>query len=76
MIKRKRPTPPLKRKPLELPSDLAQRFVRDMRKFHAERNPFKRDEIAAGTLHDLKRHYTGRLRVPDVKRMFDQMRDA
>ena len=35
------------RKPLELPIAVAKAFVRDMRAFHAEKSPIKRDEIAS-----------------------------
>ena len=35
MIKGK-PIPPLKREPLQLPFEVAQRFVRDMKAFHAD----------------------------------------
>ena len=37
----------IKRAPLELPPEVARRF------FHGERNPVKRDEIAARQLHAL-----------------------
>ena len=38
---------PMPRKPLELPIAVAKAFVRDMRAFHAEKSPIKRDEIAS-----------------------------
>jgi hypothetical protein len=44
-----------------------------MRAFRAEPNAIKRDEIAARQLHALKQHYTGKLHLLDVKRMFEQM---
>jgi hypothetical protein len=59
----------IKRKPIEIPADIGKRFVADMRRFHREPNPIKRDEIAGGTMRMLREHYSGRLRVPDVKRM-------
>jgi hypothetical protein len=40
-----------------------------------EENAIKRDEIAARQLHALKQHYTGKLRLSDVREMFEQMRD-
>jgi hypothetical protein len=40
-----------------------------------EENAIKRDEIAARQLHALKQHYTGNLRLSDVREMFEQMRD-
>jgi hypothetical protein len=33
------------RKPIELPPEVARRFVQDMRAFHTEKNQIKRDEI-------------------------------
>jgi hypothetical protein len=46
-----------------------------MRAFHCETNAIKRDEIAARRLHALKQHYTGKLRLSDVRKMFERMRD-
>jgi hypothetical protein len=46
-----------------------------MRAFLAEKNAIKRNEIAARQLHALKQHYTGKLRLFDVKEMFLQMKD-
>jgi hypothetical protein len=60
---------------IELPPAVARRFVEDMRAFHAEPNAIKRDEIAARQLHGLKQHYSGKLRLTDVKETFEQMRD-
>jgi hypothetical protein len=62
------------RKPIELPPAVARAFVKDMRVFLAEKNAIKRDEIAARQLHALKQHYTGKLRLFDVKEMFLQMK--
>jgi hypothetical protein len=65
------------RKPVELPPEVAKAFVADMRAFHAEKSPIKRDEIASRQLVVLN-EYLGRrhrpLRVIDVKEMFVQMR--
>jgi hypothetical protein len=63
------------RKPLELPPVVARNFVRDMRAFFAERNTITADAIAARQLHALREHYSGKLRLTDVKAMFVQMRD-
>ena len=63
------------RKPLELPPAIARNFVRDMRAFFAETNTIKKDGIAAGTLHMLKQHYPGKLRITDVREMFRQMKE-
>jgi hypothetical protein len=35
----------------------------------------KRDEIAARQLHALRQHCAGKLRLSDVKEMFEQMQD-
>jgi len=61
------------RKPTELPPAVARRFVGDMRAFHAEPNPIKRDEIAVRQLDALRQHHTGKVRLADVKEMFEQM---
>ena len=63
------------RKPLELPPEVARRFVRDMRAYFAAPNSLKRDEIAANQLHALRQHYNGKLRLIDVIAMFREMRD-
>jgi hypothetical protein len=64
--------------PLDLPLDVAMAFVKDMRAFLAEPNAIKRDELASRQLHAL-REYQGprekKLRVHDVKEMFEQMKD-
>ena len=68
----------IKRKPLELPPEVARRFFEDMRAFHRERSPIKRDEIAARRLHALSgylRQRNRKLRLSDVKELFEQMRD-
>ena len=46
-----------------------------MRAFFVEKNTIKADGIAARQLHALKQHYSGKLRLTDVKEMFLQMRD-
>jgi hypothetical protein len=63
------------RKPIELPPAIARAFVKDMRASFAEENAIKRDEIAARQLFALKQHYTGKLRLFDVKEIFLQMQD-
>ena len=68
----------IKRKPLELPPEVARRFFEDMRAFHREPNPIKRDEIAARQLHALREYQAPRekkLRLSDVKEMFQRMKD-
>ena len=63
------------RKPIDLPPAVARNFVRDMRAFFAEKNTIKRDAIAAQQLHSLREHYSGKLRLTDVRKMFVAMRD-
>jgi hypothetical protein len=66
------------RKPIEPPPDIARDFVRDMRAFHAEKSPLKRDEIAARQTHVL-RQYQGRqerpIKLHEVKELFLAMKD-
>ena len=50
----------------------------DMRAFHRERNPIERDEIAARQLDALRGYRRPRdpkLRLSDIKELFEQMRD-
>jgi hypothetical protein len=65
-------------KPIELPPEVAKAFVRDMRAFHEEKSPIKRDEIASQQIHVL-RQYQGKserpIKLHEVKEMFVQMRD-
>jgi hypothetical protein len=65
-------------KPLNLPLQIAKAFVRDMRAFHAEKSPIKRDEIASRQIHVL-RQYQGKTERPiklhQVKQMFEELRD-
>jgi hypothetical protein len=65
------------RKPIEMPPEVAQAFVRDMRAFFAAPAGPKRDEIAVRQLHALNTHrgQGKKLRLSDVKRMFLEMRD-
>ena len=64
------------RKPIELPPQIAKDFVRDMQAFFsAGLDLIKADGIAAGTLHSLRQHYSGKLRLTDVKAMFLEMKD-
>ena len=52
--------------------------LRDMRAFHAEKSPIKRDEIASRQIHVL-RQYQGKserpIKLHQVKEMFEEMRD-
>jgi hypothetical protein len=64
-------------RPLE-PPEVARRFFKDLRAFHAEKDAVKADAIAARQLHAL-RQYQGqrekKLRLADVKQIFLQMKD-
>jgi hypothetical protein len=62
-------------KPVELPPAVARAFVKDMRAFFAEPSAIKHDEIASRQLFALKQHSTGKLRIHDVKEMFEAMKD-
>ena len=64
-------------KPIELPPAVAKAFVRDMRKFFKAKTGFDRDEIAAATGWMLKEHLPRgtKLRLTDVKELFQQMRN-
>jgi hypothetical protein len=65
-------------KPIELPLRVARRFLDDMRAFDAEPDAIKQYEIAACQLHALKALQGPRdkkLRLSDVREMFEQMRD-
>jgi hypothetical protein len=64
MVIKRKTALPLRRKPV------------DMRRFHRETNTIKRDEIASHTLHMLWEHYSGKLRLFDVKEMFQRMWEA
>jgi hypothetical protein len=66
------------RKPLELPIEIAKAFVRDMRAFHAEKSPLKRDEIASRQIHVLRQFQAKNerpIKLHQVKEMFEEMRD-
>jgi hypothetical protein len=68
----------MSKKPLDLPMQVANAFVKNMRAFHAEPNAIKRDEIAARQLHALREYNPPRakkLRVTDVIEMFQEMKD-
>ena len=65
-------------KNIELPPQVAQAFLRDMRAFFKAKNQLKQDEIASRQLHVLwafQGPREKRLRLADVKQMFVQMRD-
>ena len=67
------------RKPLELPPSVGRSFMADLRAFYAEDNPIKRDEIAARQVRTLNEHRRPRdpkVRVADVKQLFELMRNS
>jgi hypothetical protein len=66
------------REPLDLPMQVVKQFVKDMHAYHSEPNAIKRDEIASRQLHALRQYNmpgAKRLRLSDVKEMFEQMKD-
>jgi hypothetical protein len=66
------------RKPLELPPKVGRSVIADLKAFHAEDNPIKQDEIAGRQLHALREYLRPRdrkLRLSDIKELFEQMRD-
>ena len=64
-------------KPFELPPEVAQAFVRDMKAYFRTKDLAKREEIAAKQGWLLKQHLPAgtKLRTPDVKALFHAMKD-
>ncbi|MCP1843884.1 MULTISPECIES: hypothetical protein [unclassified Bradyrhizobium] len=64
------------RRPLEIPPAVARQFAANMRAFHVEHDPLKRDEIAADTSHLLLEQMPkgAKLRLADVLELFRLMR--
>jgi hypothetical protein len=63
-------------KPVELPPAVARVFVRDMKAFFAcGHDTIKADGIAAMQLHALRQHYSGKLRLTDIKERFVQVQE-
>ena len=63
----------VKRKPLDLPPQVAREFAQDMKAYFAEPDAHKRDAIAARQRYALSEFQSSReikLRLSDVKRMF------
>lgn len=66
------------RKPIELPPEVARKFVEDMRAYLKEPSELKRDVIAARQMHILNEHARPGdkpVRIPDVREMFERMRN-
>jgi hypothetical protein len=65
-------------KDIEIPPEFAETFVSDMRAFHAEKNPLKREVIARRQIHVL-RQFQGKserpIKLHEVKQIFEEMRD-
>jgi hypothetical protein len=62
---------------IELPPKVARAFMADLAAYYAEADEHKRNEIAARQRHILSDYLprrAARLRVSDVRAMFDQMR--
>jgi hypothetical protein len=65
-------------KQLELPTDVAKAFVRDMRAYFKAKEQNKRDEIAASqrsALSEFQGPRDKKLRITDVIKMFQEMKD-
>ena len=66
------------RKPLELPPEVAKAFVKHMRAYYAEPSAIERDRIAGDAAFLLEPYLPPRqrrLRLFDVKEMFQEMKD-
>lgn len=66
----------LKRKPIEIPPEVARQFAADMKAYHSEQDDVRRDRIAVGTRHMLLEHMPAgtKLRLREVKELFKLMR--
>jgi hypothetical protein len=59
-------------------AEIARRFFEDLRAFHRKKNPIKVDEIAGRQLHALRQYQRPcekKLRLSDVKQLFELMKD-
>jgi hypothetical protein len=66
------------RKNLDLPMQVAKAFVKDMKAYFAEPNAIKRDEIAGRQMFALRQYQSvgeKPVRIPDIKQMFEEMKD-
>lgn len=69
----------LRRKHLELPPQVAEAFVRDMKAYFQAEEQTKRDEIAArqrSALSEFQGPHDKELRITDVIKMFHEMNDG
>ncbi|GIQ75427.1 hypothetical protein [Bradyrhizobium sp. RD5-C2] len=64
----------IKRKPIEIPPEVARQFTADMKAYHAEQDDIRRDRIAVGTRHVLLLHRRAgtKLRLSEVKELFEE----
>jgi hypothetical protein len=65
-------------KPIDMPPKVARGFVRAMNDYFADEDPTKRDAIAAHQLSVLGQYQGPRekkLRLEDVKELFERMKD-
>jgi hypothetical protein len=74
MIKHRRPSVPFKPKSIEFPPEVGERFSEYLRAYFAEQNPQKQEAIAADAGWLLQQHQSGRVRLPDVLKLFHAMR--
>ncbi|WP_407146214.1 hypothetical protein [Bradyrhizobium sp. ORS 86] len=67
---------PITRKPIEISPETARQFRVEMRAFHAEQSPIRRDEIAARVRHMLLQDMPSgsKLRLSEVLELFELMR--
>ena len=68
---------PMPQQPLDLPMQVAQAFVKDMKAYFAEPNAIRRDEIASRQAWLLQQHGSSKnkLRTHEVVEMFYALRD-
>jgi hypothetical protein len=57
---------------IDFPPAVGKRFMAYLQEYH-DAPIADKDRIAADALHLLREHYRGRLRVPDVRRLFELM---
>jgi hypothetical protein len=63
---------------IEIPPEVAEAFVRDMRAFYAEKNPLKREVIARRQIHVLRQYqekHERPIKLHQVKQIFEEMRE-
>ncbi|WP_316234917.1 MULTISPECIES: hypothetical protein [unclassified Bradyrhizobium] len=58
----------------QLPPGAARAFIRNIRAHHSERDAAKRELIAVLQLRDLENHWPSKLRLNEIKALFEEMR--